>query len=206
MTISTFPNSLPGLSFPVKKTPTFQSIVHTSVSGVSTGQSTQPFASYAYELPFEFLRSDAATLEQQQLMSFYQACRGMALPFHFLDPDDNSVAGQVLGIGDGVTTQFALIRTMNFVADPIQDADTGSIVAKVNGTITSITELTTSQYGTVYGVQFAAAPAAAAVVSASFTYKFLSRFTDDKLDFQKSLYINGKGVWAATVKFGSVLQ
>jgi uncharacterized protein (TIGR02217 family) len=203
--ISAFP-SLAGLSFPVKKTPNFQTISHVSVSGVSTAQSTQPFANYSYELPFEFLRSDGFNLELQTLQGFYQACRGMALPFHFLDPDDNSVSLQGIGIGDGVTTAFALARSMVSVVDPMQDVDPASITVFVNGVSVPFTNLTTSQYGTVYGVNITTPPAAGAVITATFTYKFLCRFTEDTLEFSKLFYLGGKGLFSATVKFASVQQ
>lgn len=205
MTISTFP-TLAGLTFPVKKTPTFQTLSHVSVSGVGTAQSPQPYASYAYELPFEFLRSDTVNLELQQLQSFYQACRGMALPFHFLDPDDNSVTLQGLGVGDGATTAFALVRTMVGVVDPMQDVDPGSITVFVNGTSAAFTNLTTSQYGTVYGVNITTPPASGAAITATFTYKFLCAFSQDTLELSKLFYLAGKGVWSATVKFASRLQ
>jgi len=206
-TFPTFPNNLPGLAFPVKKTPTFQATLeHISVSGVSTAQSTQPFANYAYELPYEFLRSDTVTREMQALMSFFQAQRGRALPFHFLDPDDNAVVSQSLGIGDGATTKFALIRSIGFAADPMQDVDTGSITVFANGVSVPFTELVTSNYGTVFGVTLSAAPAAGAIITANFTYKFLCRFSQDTLELSKELYINGSGVWTTTIQFASILQ
>jgi len=163
MTIPTFP-TLPGLSFPVKKSPTFQTIEHKAVAGNSTTQSPQPFAIYAYELPFEFLRADDVTLEIQTLMSFYTARRGKAQPFHFNDPDDNAVVGQSLGLGDGATVNFAFIRTMVSNADPVQDAIAAGLNVYVNGVLQTLgvdyTILTTAQYGTNYGVAFTVAPAA----------------------------------------------
>ena len=205
MTISTFP-TLAGLSFPVKKTPTFQTIPHKSVSGVATAQSTQPYANYAYELPFEFLRSDVVNLELQSLMGFYQAQRGMALPFHFLDPDDFTVTLQSLGVGDGTKTAFALLRTMVNVVDPIQDADTTGMTVFVNGVSAPFTQLTTAQYGTVYGVNITTPPGAGLPITATFTYKFLCRFSEDSLELSKIFYLASKGLWSATVKFASALQ
>jgi uncharacterized protein (TIGR02217 family) len=202
MTILTFP-TLSGLSFPVKKTPMFQTISHRSVSGVSTSQSPQAFAIYAYELPFEFLRSDNVNLELQTLMSFFQACRGRGSPFHFNDPDDNAVAGQGLGIGDGVTTDLALVRTMGTVVDPIQDAIAADMTVYVDGVSVPFTALTTAQYGTIYGVSLAAPPSVGQIVSADFNYNFLCWFDGDAQDFSKFM----NKIWEATsVKFSSKLQ
>jgi uncharacterized protein (TIGR02217 family) len=205
MTIPTFP-TLPGLTFPVKKTPTFQSVLHKSVAGVATVQAMQPYAIYAYELPFEFLRSDSVNLELQTLLGFYQAQRGMALPFHFLDPDDSTVTLQSLGVGDGVTTQFALIRTLVSAVDPILDVDVGSITVYVNGVSAPFTVLTTSQYGTIYGVNITTPPGGGLAITATFTYKFLCRFSEDSIDLSKLFYLSGSGLWSSTVKFASVLQ
>lgn len=204
--IPTFP-VLPGLSFPVKRRPTFQTIEHRAVSGGSTTQSPQPYASYSFDLPYEFLRADNFTLEAQTLMSFYTGRKGKGLPFHFLDPDDNIAVGQVLGLGDGVTTDFALIRSMVNDADPIQDATFGTLAAFVNGAGVAFDAMVTSQYGTIYGVHFHVAPALGTVVSASFHFTWLCRFDEDFAEFAMLQYLNGKPLWdAKSIKFSTVIQ
>ncbi len=210
MIIPTFP-TLPGLSFPVKRSPTFQSLEHKAVAGNSTAQSMQPFATYAYDLPFEFLRADSITLEIQQLMSFFQGRRGAALPFRFNDPDDNQVAAQQLGLGDGVTTDFGFIRTMVNVADPIQDVVEAGLVVYVDGvpvaTPADYSLLTTTQFGTIYGLRFVVAPADGLPITADFSYNWICRFAADVQEFSKFQYYNGKGLWESkSVKFSSVLQ
>jgi len=202
MTIPTFP-TLTGLSFPVRKTPMFQSIVHKSVAGVVTAQSPQPFATYAYELKFDMLRSDNANLELQTLMSFFQAVRGRGLPFHFNDPDDGLATAQGLGIGDGVTTQFILARTMGSVVDPIQDAIAAGMTVFLDGVSVPFTVLTTAQYGTIYAISFAAPPNVGQIVSATFAYNFLCRFDMDTQDFSKFM----NQFWeASSLKFSSAPQ
>lgn len=210
MVIPTFP-TLPGLSFPVKRTPGYATIEHKAVAGNSTTQSPQPFSIDAYELPFEFLRADNVLLEWQTLMSFYKSRRGKSLPFHFNDPDDNHVAGQTIGIGDGVTTDFAFVRTMVSAVDLIQDAVAAGLVVYVNAVVKATpadyTLLTTTQYATNYGVRFAVAPAAAAVITADFSYNWLCRFDQDAQEFSKFQYYQGSGLWEAkSIKFSTVLQ
>ena len=210
MTLLTF-HTLTGLSWPVKKTPKFQTIKHTSVAGSSTMQSTQPYAVYAYELPFEFLRSDNVNLELQQLMSFYQRARGMAGVWHFSDPDDNAVVGQQLGLGDGTTTDFGFVRAMSVVVDPIQDATAAGLNVYDNGVLVTLgadySILTTSQYATNYGVRFAVAPAIGHAITADFAYSFPCSFDEDSLEFSKFMALNGKGLFdSKSVKFTSVLQ
>lgn len=207
MDIPTFP-ILPGLSFPVKRLPSFQTIEHKAVAGNSTTQSPQAYPAYSYDLPFEFLRADNFTLEVQTLMSFYTARKGKGLPFHFRDPDDNFVLGQVLGIGDGATTDFALIRTMVSNVDPIQDATPGTLTPYLNGVVSiGAGGLLTSQYGTMYGVRFPVAPAAGVIVSADFAFTWLCRFDEDQAEFAMLQYLNGKGLWEAkSIKFTTSLQ
>lgn len=206
MVIPTFP-TLPGLSFPVKRLPSFQTIEHKAVAGNSTAQSPQAYPAYSYDLPFEFLRADNFTLEVQTLMSFYTGRKGKALPFHFNDPDDNAVVGQVLGIGDGATTDFALVRTMVNNVDPIQDAIAPTFTAFLNGVPTAVAALSTSQYGTFYGVRFAPAPGAGVVVTANFQYNWLCRFDEDQVEFGLLQYLNGKGLWESkSIKFTTSLQ
>lgn len=215
MAIPTFP-TLPGLSFPVKKIPRFKTIAHESVNGIVTSQSTQPRARYAFKLPFEFLRADNATLEIQTLMSFYQVCQGRNLPFHFIDPDDFLIVGQVIGIGDGVTTAFGFVRTMVSVVDPIQDVNTaGGAPSPVNVYLNGVLKtpnvdysgLGTAQYNTTYGVQFVAAPGVGQVVTADFSWSWLCKFDEDELEFGKFTKLNGKGLWESKeVKFTSIFQ
>ena len=208
MTIPTFP-TLNGLTYPVQRSPGFKTIEHESVSGVSTTQSPQAFAIYSYDLPFAFLQSDAGHLDLQTLMSFFQAAKGKSIPFHFNDPDDNTVTAQSLGTGDGTTTDFGLVRTMGSVTDPIQDAIASGLVVKVSGSTQGLGSayslLTTSQYGTIYGVRFAAGhiPSGASPVTATFTYNWLCRFMDDTTDFSKFVQY----IWEAkSIKIRTVLQ
>jgi uncharacterized protein (TIGR02217 family) len=210
MTFLTFP-TLSGLTFPVKKSPKFQTLVFESVNGVSTMQSTQPYARYMFDLPFEFLRSDNVNLEMQQLISFFQACLGQAIPFNFVDPDDNSVTTQVIGVGDGVTTSFPFVRTMVNVVDPLQNVNAAGLLVYVNAVLQTLganySILATSQWATNYGVQFAVAPPLGQLVTATFSFSWLCKFDADTTDFSKFMYLNGASLWEAkSVKFTSLLQ
>ena len=208
MTIPTFPTTLNGLSYPVVRTPGFKTIEHVSVSGVSTTQSPQAFARYDYDLPFEFLQSSSGHTDLQTLMSFFQAAKGKAGVFHFSDPDDKSVTDQAIGTGDGVTTDFGLVRTMGSVDDPIQDAIASGLVVKVNGVTQSLgtdySLLTTSQYGTIYGVRFAGGSIPGiAPVTATFNYNWLCRFNTDAAEFSKFMQY----IWEAkSIPLRTVLQ
>jgi uncharacterized protein (TIGR02217 family) len=207
MTIPTFPTLL-GVSYPVVRSPSFKTIEHESVSGVTTTQSPQAFARYDYDLPYEFLRTDSPNVELQTLMSFFQASLGKALPFHFSDPDDNAIAGQAIGTGDGATTDFGLVRTMGSVTDPVQDAIAAGLSITVDGVTQSLgtdySLLTTSQYGTIYGIRFAGGsiPGASAVTG-TFSYNWLCRFNTDAAEFSKFMQY----IWEAkSIPLRTVIQ
>lgn len=214
MTIPALP-ALAGLTFPVKKAPTFSSTIeHRAVSGVSATQNPQPWPEYAYELPYSCLRADAANLELQQLQGLFESLKGPGLPFHFPDPDDGAVANQAIGTGDGATTDFGFVRTLGLSTIPVQDAIAAGLVVKVGGVTQTLgvdfSLLTTPQYGTNYGVRFAGGhiPAAAAAITASFSYYWLSRFTMTAAEFSKFMYTadGTAGIWEASLKFKSVWQ
>lgn len=208
--LPSFP-TLAGLSWPAKRSPRFSTIEHVSITGAATTQSPQPFPIYDYDLPYEFLRSDNATLELQALMSFYKARKGKALPFHFDDVDDDNVVAQAMGIGDGVTTNFGFVRTIGTDTEPVQDVSFAVVsVAGVEVLYgTDYTLLNTAQYGTVYGVHFlpGKVPTAGQPVTCAMSYNWLCRFSEDSNEFSKFMLLNGAGLWEAkSVKFHSQPQ
>lgn len=206
MTIPTFP-SLSGLSFPVKKTPVFNSLVHEAVSGVSTAQSLYPYALVKYDLPFDMLRSNSPYLELQQLLPFYKGRRGRALPFHFTDPDDYTVTAQSLGTGDNTTTDFGFVRADGAFVEPVQDARASGLLVYKNAVLQTLTTdytiLTTAEYATNYGVRFVIAPGAGVAVTATLTYDWLCRFDMDEQEFSNFM----QSLWEVkSLKFKSVGQ
>lgn len=72
-------------------------------------------------------------VEYQGLLAFFHAARGMANSFRLYDPADNSVVGQAIGVGDGTTASFQLLKTYIFplisseVTRPIQKPITSRV-------------------------------------------------------------------------------
>lgn len=119
--------SLPGLSIEVSRYPVWESTVQTSVSGRSLGITNQTYPRYRYKLAFEFLRSGAKQ-ELEALVALFNRMRGRADTFLYLDEDDNSVVSQQIGIGDGSTTSFQLLRSLGGFVEPIGEAKSISAV------------------------------------------------------------------------------
>lgn len=183
MTIPVFP-SLVGVTYPVGRSPNWNTDIQRTVTGKRTALANFSYPIWAYELSYDVLRSDITNLEWQTLLAFYNLNYGPANVWQFTDPDDGSVTAQAFGQGDGVTTAFQLVRTMQGLAsnqfvEPVW-APTGTPSISVAGV--HVTALTISATGLV---TFNVAPANGAALTWTGTFNWLCRFDGDKMDFSK---------------------
>ena len=131
-----------------------------------------------------------------QLLAFFRARRGQAHGFRFLDPLDNSSAlttgaapaatDQRLGIGDGGTTRFALVKHYGddgLGDDPPQTRRITrpwpeTVRVAVNGTVVA------NGWALADGgvIDFAAAPPQGAVVTAGYRFDVPVRFATDRIE------------------------
>jgi uncharacterized protein (TIGR02217 family) len=192
MTLPAFPNLI-GIKFPVNRTAIWSKQRQQAISGKRTSLSWFSYPLYQYEIAFEYLGSGLLNgrnnVDFQTLLGLVNQTNGGALPFTWNDPDDNYVAGQSLGTGDGVTTQFLFQRTLGGFTEPIQNVTAGTIVIEVAGSPTSAyTLLTDPNWGCVYGIAFTAAPASAAAITATFYFTWPCQFDDDKSEFGNFMF------------------
>jgi uncharacterized protein (TIGR02217 family) len=134
------------------------------------------------------VRSEA---DLKRLIGFFRARRGQAHGFRFNDPLDNSSAppgqprdanDQPLGLGDGLTTRFALVKLYGEGPDPqrrrITRPQVGSVLVALDGL--------EQPSGWVLApggfVDFAVAPAADALVSAGYLFDVPVRFAADRIE------------------------
>jgi uncharacterized protein (TIGR02217 family) len=179
------PNSLPflpGLGWSVHRRPTFDTIVAPHASGAEVRLALWQNALWEFELSYDALASNAAypgagTNSLQTLMGFYLARGGQRGTFLYVDPDFNTMTGQVIGIGDGATLAFPFIRAFGGQVEPVSYVTAVTQVyldgMTAGGWTASSSTLT-----------FTAAPASGAQVSADFRYGFVCRFLEDELDFE----------------------
>jgi uncharacterized protein (TIGR02217 family) len=116
------------------------------------------------------------------LITFFRARKGRADGFRFKDWTDYRATAQIIGTGDGSTTQFPLIKT--YANGSV--VETRSITKPVSGTVNIYkgAVLQTSGYtlSTLTGiVTFTTAPAAGVVISADFEFDVPVRFDTDRL-------------------------
>jgi uncharacterized protein (TIGR02217 family) len=192
--------TLPGLSWSVHKKPKFSSLIASHASGREVRVGLYAHALYEFELSYEALDSGGAHVNLQAqslqtLMGFFLSCGGQLSTFLYTDPTDNSATLQTIGTGDGSTTVFTLLRSIGGYAEPVSYVTAVSSVT-VNGVSTSSYTLAAPNT-----IVFTTAPAASAIIRATFTYAFQCRFLEDQWDFENVT----NGLWTQkSVKFISV--
>src|SRR5437667_11316720 len=119
MSTSVLP-TLKGKGYEVVRTPIWSTSIQQFISGkelrINNGW-TYPI--YQWDIPYNFLRSDATNSELQSLLGFYNARNGSYDSFLYADSDDNSVTSQNIGTGNGSTLTFQLVRTFGAFVEPI---------------------------------------------------------------------------------------
>lgn len=185
------------LGLDTKISPAFSTSVTTTASGFERRNSLWSDARLSFDVG-PGIRSEQ---DLGILLGFFRARRGPARAFRLGDPSDFSSNGmtgcptagdQLLGLGDGVTSNFALIKRYG----PDDDAQirritrprSGSVAVSVNG----VAQATGWTLGPLGMVQFAAAPAAGAVIRAGFLFDVPVRFEQDRLDISGLTFMAGE--------------
>jgi uncharacterized protein (TIGR02217 family) len=113
--------SLPGLKWNQTKVPLFSTRTQMATSGRSFRTAFYQYPLYQYDLSYEILRDDVAHNELRTLMGFYLSRQGAFDSFLYIEPSDNIITGQAIGVGNGVTAAFPLIRTYGGFTEPQPD-------------------------------------------------------------------------------------
>ena len=162
-----------------------------SVSGKRTARANWSYPRHVFTLAYTFLRADPSLAEYQALAGFFNAMQGQFGTFLYQDATDNAVAGQVIGIGDGVTTTFQLIRAFGGFLEPCFAPNVVSAVYLAGAPLSlgwSVTPWGNAAPGVI---TFGAPPAAGQPITADFSYYFPCRFDNPKTSFKnfaKALY------------------
>jgi uncharacterized protein (TIGR02217 family) len=176
------------LGLDAKITQEFSTSIATTASGFERRNSLWSNARLHFDLG-PGIRSEA---ELGVLVAFFRARRGAARGFRLGDPSDFSSNGmvdaptpvdQVIGVGDGTASSFALVK---LYGDDAQDQQqrritrprAGSVLVSVNGV--SVTNGWALGDGGV--INFTTPPAAGATVRAGFLFDVPVRFEQDTLD------------------------
>ena len=135
--------------------------------------------------------------DMHEIIAFFRARRGAAVGFRLEDPFDNSsngmiqepgAADQLLGVGDGVRTEFPLVKTYGTQVRRITRPVAGSVLVSVDGAAMG--------GGWALGEKgllvFDAAPEAGAPVKAGFRFDVPVRFAEDRLILSRATFAAGE--------------
>ena len=197
MSNSLFPD-LRGLSWAYTLTPTFSSGVQQATSGREVRAEFWSAPLWKISLSYEFLHDDAHHVDQngnselQQLVGFFLARQGQFDSF-LIDlaqltrkPLDSTLSGQPIGVGDGSTIGFQLVRNIGGYLEQVQNPAGQSATVYLSGARkTQGTDYTIS-HGVV---SFASAPASGAAITADFQWLWRVRFAQDQIEFGNFMYL-----------------
>jgi uncharacterized protein (TIGR02217 family) len=180
---------LAGLGWSVTKAPEWKTVIHETAGGYEDrwGMWAQP--RWKWTVTFEFLRADLVYYEFQALANFINRKFGTKDDFLFWDPTDNYAVNQVIGVGDGATTIFQMVRRMfsGGLAEPvfavnnsINNVPAGNVIY-----LDGIPLMTDSGYvlGDDGMLTFDTPPASGVNINADFNYFWPARLADDENDF-----------------------
>jgi uncharacterized protein (TIGR02217 family) len=126
--------------------------------------------------------------ELKLLLDFFRARRGAAVGFRFEDPFDNAAEEELLGTGDGLRTEFALVKKYGEQERRITRPQAGSVRVFVGG-VERVSGWTLEDKGLV---RFEAAPSARTEVRASFRFDVPVRFEGDRLSLSRATFAAGE--------------
>ena len=123
------------------------------------------------------------------LLQFFRARLGPARGFRLRDPFDADAEDAVLGTGDGAQRRFALVKHYGAAVRRITRPVAGSVAVVVGGAATTRFMLEPGGF-----VVLDVAPAAGALVQASFGFDVPVRFADDRLEVSRATFGAGEAV------------
>ncbi|HVL29102.1 MAG TPA: DUF2460 domain-containing protein, partial [Sphingomicrobium sp.] len=141
------------------------------------------------------VRGDA---ELGELLTFFRARRGSAVAFRFRDPFDHSSNGmtgapsatdQLIGIGDGAKTRFALVKTYG---EGERRQVTRPVAGSVRVSVDDVEQATGWTIEPLGVVQFTEPPAAGEEIRAGFLFDTPVRFAEDRLDVNRASFLAGE--------------
>lgn len=139
-----FNSALPGLAFSVHKKPMFKTNIKEAASGNEVRNALMQYPRWDFELTYDFLEDrTGAESSLKTIMGFFMQMQGAFDTFLFKDPDDYLVVNTTCGVGDGVTTEFPLLRSLGGFYELVGQVDTDNPVV-VNVSTTDSTTVPSS--------------------------------------------------------------
>lgn len=189
-----------GLSIEAIKTPIWKSNIYESESGRETRTQKWRFPRYRFTLNYNFLTDNniqSITLTKgdlEKLLGFYNSVGGTFEDFLFKDDVENYCENQSFAIGDGVSIQFQLVRSLPDWIEPVRGIVEAPHVF-INGE-----ETTEFRYSNTGLIIFNEAPPVGSLISWSGSYYFRVRFEDEELELER----DWEGLWSGEISLLTV--
>jgi len=176
----TFP-TLPGIAWGIKKAPLWNTGMANASSGRQFVSRKRVYPLWRFKIPVEFLRAQVAFSEWQTLVGFINARNGRYDDFLYLDPRDNFVTAQQIGVGDGVTVRFPLVRSIGGFVEPVGFVNTVASSVYVNGVGSPLA----SWDDNFTVAHFITPPPAGSIVTWTGQFLFRCRFLSDEIELEQ---------------------
>lgn len=180
------PPFIKNFGFPTK-TPNFKTIVQTPASGRGEIRvSLQPYPIWTWDFPVNWMRGSEQSQNSlyQYLLGFFLAMGGQFSDFLYQDPYDNQIKDSspaFLGVGDGWTVNFQIVRPIGMGNDIVQNLN-GMPKVYSNGAQTNALQMDTTGV-----ITFNSAPANGAILTWSGSYYYRVRFDSDAQEFEQMM-------------------
>lgn len=178
MSLPIFPD-IPTMAWNSIKRQRWNTKVQKSGSGIRKSLSRWAYAEWDIEAEYTCLNQDQIEL----VAGFIGLVRGQFKPFLWKDPEDFKQTKVRIGTGNGINTDFQLLRNLgNLYIEPVKDIVAGTLAVCANDTEIPVT------LGTDGLVKANTAPETGAIVTASFEYYWRVAFADDEADWTNFWY------------------
>lgn len=201
-----------GLTYPIVKTPHWNTITQESISGVKKFLQCYTYPYYSFNLSFSYLSDsnftdiDMKHDDVQTLMAFYNQMGGAGQDFLFADPlfEDNRCVNQPFGVGNGESTKFRLVHQYGgYIEDDypfiLNEPKVTSFVEPVFGLVdtpkiyvnnvakTPLTDFSWDKNGII---EFYTAPADTAILTWTGRWFYRCHFQNDEAEFNQ-IFLGG---------------
>ena len=182
-----------GLGREISAEPAFSTAIVTTAAGAEQRNSEWADA----RLTFDAAPGVRGEEDVHDLLAFFRARRGAAVGFRLEDPFDNSSNGmtgtpgpddQAIGTGDGIRTDFSLVKRYGDQVRRITRPVAGSVRVAVD----NVERMSGWTLGDKGMVAFDDAPGAGEAVTAGFRFDVPVRFAEDRLSLSRASFAAGE--------------
>lgn len=191
MSDSLFP-TLKGLTYPISKTPTWNTVKNKTVTGLPTFIQCYTYPWYNFKLQFSYLEDTNDRADDiQSLMGFYNNVGGAGQDFLFADMkfENNSVTNQTFGSGDGTSTEFRLARSYGAFAEPVFGILINPVITSTLYDVTTTMRVDVDfTWSTQALITFTSPPAKHSILKWTGDWYYRCHFKEDTSEFVQMFY------------------